>query len=182
MQGLVTRMNTPLDALPRRCLKKPVNRSRRIQNDHRASRSSRTRRAVSICAETGLRLLQSLPQFCECWPLRDFLRSQLTDSPKATYRPSQRELSGHGGGYRVHYEAESSLTCFKHTFMSLTCQRQIECTTNVQAYPPKSHPGISGLSGPVPWRAVVSVPSRKSRATPPKLPRCELAEAVRKWR
>ena len=56
MQGLVTRINTPLDALPRRCLKKPVNRSRRIQNDHRASRSSRTRRAVSICAETGLRL------------------------------------------------------------------------------------------------------------------------------
>jgi len=42
VQGFVMRINAPLDALPRRCLKKPVNGSRSIQDDHRASRSSRT--------------------------------------------------------------------------------------------------------------------------------------------
>ncbi len=56
MQAFVTRINSVLNALPRRGLQKPVNRGRRIQDNQRASRSSRTRRAVSICAETGLRL------------------------------------------------------------------------------------------------------------------------------
>ena len=37
------------------------------------------------------------------------------------YLRGQRELSDHDGGYRAHYEAESSLTCLKHTFMLYTC-------------------------------------------------------------
>src|SRR5882672_7477101 len=36
--------------------------------------------------------------------------------------PWQRELSSRGAGHRVHCEAESFLTCYKHTFMSHTCQ------------------------------------------------------------
>jgi hypothetical protein len=56
VQSLVVRMDSALNALPRGCLKKPVTCSRRIQDDHRASRSSRTSRALSISNETGLRL------------------------------------------------------------------------------------------------------------------------------
>src|SRR5262249_23368101 len=56
MQGFVTGINSVLDALSSRCLEKPVNCGRRIQNNHRASRSSRSRLAVLISAETGLRL------------------------------------------------------------------------------------------------------------------------------
>jgi hypothetical protein len=37
------RINTLFDVLPGRRLKQPVNCGRRIQNNHRASRSSRTR-------------------------------------------------------------------------------------------------------------------------------------------
>src|SRR5215468_2200639 len=56
MQTLPTDVNALLNSLSRSCLQKPVNCSRRIQDDHRASRSSRTSRAVSSSAETGLRL------------------------------------------------------------------------------------------------------------------------------
>jgi hypothetical protein len=56
MEGFVTGIYSVLNALSRGRLKKPVNRGRRIQDDHRASRSSRANRAVSIFAETGLRL------------------------------------------------------------------------------------------------------------------------------
>src|SRR5215469_18642258 len=56
VQSLATRIEALLNAVSRRCLQKPVNCSGRIQDDHRASRSSRTSRAVSSSAETGLRL------------------------------------------------------------------------------------------------------------------------------
>ena len=72
VQGFVTRINSLLDALARRCLKKPVHGGRRIGRSHRSSRSSRNRRTVSICAETGLRLCSSLPQFCKRGPFRNF--------------------------------------------------------------------------------------------------------------
>src|ERR1700746_825577 len=56
MQSLAMCKDSLLNAPTGRCLKKPINCSGRIQDNHRASRSSRTSRAVSICAETGLRL------------------------------------------------------------------------------------------------------------------------------
>jgi len=56
VKGFIPRINSLLDALPRRSLKKPVHRGRRIQDDHRDARSSRTMRAASIGAEIGLRL------------------------------------------------------------------------------------------------------------------------------
>lgn len=56
MQGLVLRVDALFDALSGRCLKEPLHCGGRIENDHLASRSSRTRRAVSSSTETGLRL------------------------------------------------------------------------------------------------------------------------------
>lgn len=55
MQRFSGRVYPMLDMLPCRRLKKPVHCGGSIQNNHRASRSSLTRRAVSSCAETGLR-------------------------------------------------------------------------------------------------------------------------------
>src|SRR5260370_38441053 len=45
--------------------------------------------------------------------------------------PWQRELSSRGAGHRVHCEAESFLTCYKHTFMSGTCQRHALQRTDI---------------------------------------------------
>ena len=42
VQSFVTRINSPFNALTCGCLEKPVNCGRRIEDDHRASRSSRT--------------------------------------------------------------------------------------------------------------------------------------------
>src|SRR5215472_16066814 len=56
MQSLAMPIDSPLNTLTGSCLEKPINRSGRTQDNHRASRSSRTSRAVSICAGTGLRL------------------------------------------------------------------------------------------------------------------------------
>ena len=53
VQAFVTRIDSILDVAPRRGLKQPVYCCRRIEDDHRASRSSRTRRAVSMGAVTG---------------------------------------------------------------------------------------------------------------------------------
>ena len=47
MKRFAVRVNSGVYLLPHGGLKKPVNRRGRIQDDHRASRSSRTRRAVS---------------------------------------------------------------------------------------------------------------------------------------
>src|SRR5579863_5665931 len=55
MQTFLTRIEPLLNALPRRRLKNPVYDGRGIQDDHRASRSSRTRRALSIPDKSGLR-------------------------------------------------------------------------------------------------------------------------------
>src|SRR5439155_19793629 len=54
MQSFAMEVNSVLNSLPRSCLKNPVNRGGCIEDDHRASRSSRTNRAVSIFADTGL--------------------------------------------------------------------------------------------------------------------------------
>src|SRR5689334_2297372 len=56
MQTLAMHADSPLNALSERCLKKPINHSRRVQDNHLASRSSRISRPLSNCAETGLRL------------------------------------------------------------------------------------------------------------------------------
>ena len=63
MQGLAVRTNAVLDALPRRCLQKRGNGGRRIQDDHRASRSSRSKRAVSILRRNRLTPMEVLSQF-----------------------------------------------------------------------------------------------------------------------
>src|SRR5438045_1415126 len=55
MHGFLNRTEPLLDALPSRCLKKRFHVGGRIQNDHGASRSSRTIRAVSTRTATGLR-------------------------------------------------------------------------------------------------------------------------------
>jgi hypothetical protein len=54
MQSFATGLNSVLNLLPGSCLKKPVNRGGCIEDYHRASRSSRTNRAVSISSDTGL--------------------------------------------------------------------------------------------------------------------------------
>jgi len=56
VQGFVMRINAPLDALPRRCLKKPVNGSRSIQDDHRARALLAPAERYRSAAETGLRV------------------------------------------------------------------------------------------------------------------------------
>ena len=56
MKGLVARIDSLVNAFSGRCLEKPVHCGGGIENDHLASRSSRSSRAVSICADTGLRL------------------------------------------------------------------------------------------------------------------------------
>jgi hypothetical protein len=53
VQAFVTRIDSILDVAPRRGLEQPVYCCRPIQNDHRASRSSRTRRAVLSNTEGG---------------------------------------------------------------------------------------------------------------------------------
>src|SRR6516165_2699529 len=50
------------------------------------------------------------------------LLSQPTDSPRATFLPWQRAPSGCDAERRARYEAESSSTCYEHTFMLVTCQ------------------------------------------------------------
>src|SRR5207244_12894018 len=40
-------------------------------------------------------------------------------------------LSSRGAGHRVHCEVESFLTCYKHTFMSGTCQRHALQRTDI---------------------------------------------------
>jgi hypothetical protein len=55
MQGFGVGINSPLNALSRRCLKKPVDCGGGVEDDQGASRSSRTMRPVSSCTETGLR-------------------------------------------------------------------------------------------------------------------------------
>src|SRR5437016_1807243 len=51
-----------------------------------------------------------------------FLLSRLTDNLRATCQPWQREPLGCDAERPVRYEAESSLTCYEHTFMFSTCQ------------------------------------------------------------
>jgi hypothetical protein len=42
MQGFAVQIDSVLNALPCWCLEEPVNRGRRVEDDHRESRSSRT--------------------------------------------------------------------------------------------------------------------------------------------
>src|SRR5882672_3870587 len=51
--------------------------------------------------------------------------------------PWQRELSSRGAGHRVHCEAESFLTCYKHTFMSGTCQCHALQRTDISWWAPR---------------------------------------------
>lgn len=55
VQRIIVRIDSLLNELSCWGLKKPVNHGRCIQNDHRVWRSSRSRRALSKDAVTGLR-------------------------------------------------------------------------------------------------------------------------------
>src|ERR1700751_1466471 len=55
VQRLMARVDSLVDQCPGPCLQKPIDRGRRVENYHRASRSSRTMRPVSMGAKIGSR-------------------------------------------------------------------------------------------------------------------------------
>src|SRR5262245_43479816 len=71
-----------------------------------------------------------------------------------TCRPWLHELSTCDEAGRVHCEAESSLTCYQHTFMLFTCQTTLQRLTSDSSAVPAGHQSrIRQVGGLAPyWR------------------------------
>jgi len=135
VQGFVTRINSLLDALARGCLKEPVNCGRRIEDDHRASRSSRNRRTVSICAETGLRLCSrsrnSRSVGRSAISLISVVRKRHTCHSSASFQAAVQSV-----GYITKLNhlghAISILSCYSHVAQAVLCPMRPELFVGVQ--------------------------------------------------
>jgi len=97
-----------------------IERTLSVQNNHRAWRSSRSKRAASISEETGLRRCRRSRNSANVGFVAISRISQ-AGSQKGTCRPWRRELSGHGARYPAHCEAESSSACSQHACMCCAC-------------------------------------------------------------